>query len=264
LRSAREVHLVAESMRRAFAERARHLGDPDFAAVPADLLSSKDHAVELRRGIDERRASRSAPDSFSWPAEAEETTHLSIVDSQRMCVSLTTTLEEEYGVRVVVTGAGFLLNNEMGDFNPESGLTTADGLIGTEPNLVAPRKRMLSSMTPAIVARADQPVLVVGSPGGRTIINTVLLVLLNHIDHGLPLQEAIDAPRFHHQWLPDRIAVERRGFSPDTRRLLEAMGHEVHDREEPQGSVMGIAVLTDGNLEAGVDRRLGDGAATGY
>ena len=264
LRSASEVHHVVEAMRRAFADRARYLGDADFVDVPVTRLTSKEYARGKRQSVPADRASRSSPELFDWPPESEETTHLSVVDSKRMAVSLTTTLERGFGCRIVVPGAGFLLNNEMGDFNPKAGMTDARGAIGTPPNLVAPGKRMLSSMSPTIVTRGGKPVLVVGSPGGRTIINTVLEVVINHLDHGLPVQEAIDLPRFHHQWLPDAIVAERHAFSPDTRALLEAMGHRITTALRPQGSAMGIAVLPGGFLEAGVDRRRPDAGVAGY
>lgn len=268
LRGSRESHLIAEAMRRSFADRARHLGDPDRVEVPVARLISKEHAEARRRSIDPARASRSSPDSFQWPAGGSETTHLSVVDRDLMAVALTTTLEEPYGSAIVVPGAGFLLNNEMGDFNPRAGLTTGDGLIGTPANLVAPGKRMLSSMSPTIVVRDGVPALVVGSPGGRTIINTVILIIVNVVDHGLSIQEAIDAPRFHHQWLPDRILAEPRCFSPDSRGALEAFGHRIEDARWPQGSAMGILVRRGArpgrwSLEAGVDRRRGDGGAAG-
>ena len=149
------------------------------------------------------RASKSSPTSFEWPPESSETTHVSIVDAARNAVALTTTLEDGYGSRIVVTGAGFLLNNEMGDFNAGPGLTTAKGLIGTPPNLAAPGKRMLSSMTPTILAHDGKLFMVTGSPGGRTIINTVLETIINLVDYRMNIQESIDAPRIHHQWLPD-------------------------------------------------------------
>tara|TARA_Y100000758_G_scaffold235809_1_gene172206 strand:- start:209 stop:754 length:546 start_codon:yes stop_codon:yes gene_type:complete len=181
-----------------------------------------------------------------------------------MSVALTTTLEYSYGSRIVVPGAGFLLNNEMGDFNPRAGLTTENGLIGTKPNLVAPGKRMLSSMSPTIVAKAGAPVLVVGSPGGRTIINTVLGIIINHLVHGLPIQDAVDSPRLHHQWLPDKLLVEAGALSAASRATLEGMGHTVEEREGTQGSAMAISVGGDGKLEAGCDRRRPDSAAAGY
>ena len=267
LRSARETHSIIESMRRAYADRALHLGDPDRVDVPVDRLISKEHARELRATIRPDRASRSSPTVFRWPTEGSETTHLSVIDRNRMAVSLTTTLEQAYGSRIVVPGAGFLLNNEMGDFNPVPGSTDEKGRIGTPPNLVAAGKRMLSSMTPTIVVRDGMPVLVVGSPGGRTIINTVLQVVLDFIDHGMPIQDAVDLPRFHHQWLPDRVFAEPRCFSPDTAKALEALGHIIATEPSIQGAVMALALrkTSDGRLriEAGVDRRRPDTGAAG-
>jgi gamma-glutamyltranspeptidase/glutathione hydrolase len=262
--SAAYVHVAAEAMRRAFADRARHLGDPEFNPdMPVARLISKEYAAELRRTIRDDRASRSSPSSFEWPKEHAETTHLSVIDKERNAVSLTYTLEDAYGSKIVVPGAGFLLNNEMGDFNAGPGLTSAEGLIGTEPNLAAPGKRMLSSMTPTILVKDGKPFLAVGSPGGRTIINTVLLCILNVVDFGMNVQEAIDAARFHHQWLPDRIQYEKYGISPDTLALLKAKGHEMRDI-----SGLGVAqgILYDAKadlLEGGSDRRRSDGGALG-
>jgi gamma-glutamyltranspeptidase / glutathione hydrolase len=185
------------------------------------------------------------------------------VDSSRNAVALTYTLEYGYGSRIVVPGAGFLLNNEMGDFNAGPGLTDENGLIGTDPNLAAPRKRMLSSMTPTILEKDGQPYLVVGAMGGRTIINTVLLAILNVVDFGMNIQDALDAPRFHHQWLPDRISYEAFGLSPDTRALLESRGHTLNEIAL-QGNAQGIVVDSkNGVLEGGADRRDPDGAAVG-
>ena len=263
-RSSREVHLLAEAMRRAYADRARHLADTDFVKVPVERLISRDYARTLSATIDPQKASRSSPSTFTWPRQGSETTHLSVVDSSRMAVALTTTLEYSYGSRIVVPGAGFLLNNEMGDFNPRAGLTTERGLIGTQPNLVSPGKRMLSSMSPTIIAREGRPVLVLGSPGGRTIINTVLGIIVNHLVHGLPIQKAVDTPRLHHQWLPDRLQVEAGALSPATRAALEKMGHVIQQRSGTQGSAMAISVGKDGKLEAGCDRRRPDSAAVGY
>jgi gamma-glutamyltranspeptidase/glutathione hydrolase len=262
--SARTVHLMTEAMRRAYADRARYLGDPDFnPSMPVDRLISKPYADELRRTIRDDRASVSSPSSFQWPAESDETTHLSVVDGQRNAVSLTYTLEYGYGSAIVVPGAGFLLNNEMGDFNAGPGLTTADGLIGTEANLAQPGKRMLSSMTPTILSRDGRLFMVTGSPGGRTIINTVLQTILNVVDHGMNAQEAVDAGRTHHQWLPDRVNHERYGFSPDTLALLKGMGHGTRE-VSAQGVAQVIVVNTKSNvLEGGVDRRAPDGGAAG-
>jgi len=205
----------------------------------------------------------SSPTSFTWPAESPETTHFSVVDRNRNAVSLTYTLEFGYGSGIVVPGAGFLLNNEMGDFNAGPDTTNADGLIGTEPNLAEPGKRMLSSMTPTIVARDGELFMVTGSPGGRTIINTVLHTILNVVDFGMNIQEAIDAPRFHHQWLPDRINYERHGLSPDTTALLEARGHTLR---EVGGQGAAEAILFDaeaGLLDGAMDGRAADGGAIG-
>ena len=263
--SALNVHRMTEAMRRGFADRARHLGDPDFnPAMPVVRLTSKPYADGLRAGIDPDRASESGPDTFEWPAAGRETTHVSVVDAERNAVSLTTTLEQSYGSRIVVPGAGFLLNNEMGDFNPAPGLTTADGLIGTAPNLAEPGKRMLSSMTPTIVARDGRLVMVTGSPGGRTIINTVLHTILNVVDFGMNAQDAVDAPRFHHQWLPDRIFYERNGLSPDTVALLEARGHRFGVRAR-QGAAHAIVLDAESEvLAGGTDRRRADARAAGY
>jgi gamma-glutamyltranspeptidase/glutathione hydrolase len=259
------LHLMTETMRRAYADRARYLGDPDFNPdLPVDRLISKDHAAGLRATIDPGAASTSDSTGFGevyLRIESEETTHVSVIDAAGHAVSLTYTLEESYGSSIVVPGAGFLLNNEMGDFNPIPGHTGPDGKIGTEPNLIAPEKRMLSSMSPTIVARDGEPVLVVGSPGGRTIINTVLQVILDVVDHDMTLREAVDAPRIHHQWLPDAVYFEGTGFPPALRREFAALGHEVRFRK-PQGNVMGIHIdPATGTVEGVADSRSFDGAA---
>jgi len=263
--SAQNTHLMIEAMRRAFADRARHLGDPAFnPSMPIARLVSKEYAAGLRASIRPDRASVSSPSAFEWPAESDETTHFSVVDADRNAVALTYTLEAGYGSKIVVAGAGFLLNNEMGDFNAGPGLTDATGLIGTEPNLAAPGKRMLSSMTPAIVTKDGQLMMVTGSPGGRTIINTVLHTILNVIDFGMNAQDAVDAARFHHQWLPDTVQFERNGLSPDTLAILKARGHTL----APIGGqgIAEVIVVTpkDGKLTGGSDRRAVDGGAAGY
>jgi gamma-glutamyltranspeptidase/glutathione hydrolase len=261
--AAQNIHLIAESMRRAFADRARYLGDPDFVSdIPVARLLSKDYATDVRRTINPNKASVSGPSTFSWPTESLETTHLSVVDGRRNAVSMTYTLEYGYGSRIVVPGAGFLLNNEMGDFNAGPELTDDKGLIGTKPNLATPGKRMLSSMSPTILAKDGQLFMVTGSPGGRTIINTVLTTILNVVDFGMNAQEAVDAGRLHHQWLPDVLAYERYGFSADTIARLKAMGHQVRE-QGAQGVAEVIVVGKDGVLEGGVDRRAPDGGAAG-
>jgi gamma-glutamyltranspeptidase/glutathione hydrolase len=259
--SARTVHVIAETMRRAYADRARSLGDPAFnPTMPTDLLISKPYAVELRKTIRMDRASKSSPTSFDWLTESAETTHISVVDKARNAVSLTYTLEEAYGAKIVVRGAGFLLNNEMGDFNAMPGLTTSDGLIGTTPNMAAPGKRMLSSMTPTIVVKDGVPMIVTGTLGGRTIINTVLLTILNVIDFGMNAQQAVDAPRLHHQWLPDQIVYERNGLSPDTLAILEQHGHTLRSIDRQGVAEVIVYDKAQDILEGGVDRRAPDGA----
>ena len=263
--SARNMHRMAEAMRRAYSDRARHLGDPGFnPSMPIERLTSKDYAAELRRTIELDSASKSSPESFDWPSESSETTHFSVVDSERNAVSLTYTLEYGYGSGVVVPGAGFLLNNEMGDFNAVAGLTNESGLIGTQPNLVEPGKRMLSSMTPTIVAKDGRLFMVTGSPGGRTIINTVLQTILNVVDHGMNAQEAVDAGRIHHQWLPDRIDYERLGFSPETLNILRWLGHDLRETNSQGAAQVIVLNHEDDMLEGGLDRRPPDGGAAVY
>ena len=260
--SARTVHWIVEAMRRAFADRAQYLGDSDFnPQMPIERLISKQRAADLRVTIRENRASKSSPTEFSWPVEGNQTTHISVVDGQRNAVALTYTLEYSFGSRIVVPGAGFLLNNEMGDFNAGPGLTTSDGLIGTPPNLAQPGKRMLSSMTPAIVEKDGDVFMVTGSPGGRTIINTVLLTILNVVDFGMNAQDAVNAGRFHHQWLPDRITFERFAFSPDTLALLRTKGHELVQSGNQGAAEVIIRDPASGILEGGVDPRQPDAGA---
>jgi gamma-glutamyltranspeptidase/glutathione hydrolase len=261
LGSADAMHVTIEVMRRAFADRARYLGDTDFnPQMPLQRLMAKSYAAALREGIHPQAASPSATDGFNWPAQSEETTHLSVVDAERNAVSLTYTLEWGYGSGIVVPGGGFLLNNEMGDFNAAPGVTTEQGLIGTQANLAAPHKRMLSSMSPTIVAKDGSLFMVTGSPGGRTIINTVLGTIINAVDFGLDAQGAVDAGRFHHQWYPNKVFVERNGFSPDTLAILRGRGHVIEERAN-QGRAYVIVVADDGVLEGGVDRRRPDAGA---
>jgi len=262
--SASAVHLMTEAMKRSYSDRAHYLGDPDFNRdLPVARLISKDYATELRKTIDLKRTKPSSPTTFEWSPESDETTHISVVDSDRNAVSMTYTLEAGYGSKIVVPGAGFLLNNEMGDFNAGPEMTTAEGLIGTKPNLAEPGKRMLSSMSPTILAKGGQLFMVTGSPGGRTIINTVLETIVDVVDFGMNAQEAIDAPRFHHQWLPDRLDYEKYGLSADTVAELERRGHTLR-----VGGGQGVAQVIVYNakedlIEGGTDRRASDGAAVG-
>jgi gamma-glutamyltranspeptidase/glutathione hydrolase len=255
-------------MRRAYANRARYLGDPDFNKdVPIEKLLSKDYAHELASSIRMDTVSASDSANFSQVYESSSTTHLSVMDKDGNAVSLTYTLEYSYGSQIVADGLGFFLNNEMGDFNPMPGVTNSKGQIGTSPNLIEPQKRMLSSMTPTIVSKEGKPCMVIGSPGGRTIINTVLQVILNVVDHEMNIAQAIDAPRFHHQWLPDIISVEFTGFSPDTEKLLLEKGHRIREGSpgSSQGAAMGIIYDREKKLLMGhADPRSPDGGVSGY
>jgi len=238
--SAEHVHLLAEAMRRAFTDRNHFLGDPAFVTMPLDRLLSKEYAAAQRHTID---PSRATPSTTLVPgrAEADQTTHYSVVDDEGNAVSVTTTLNGGFGSAVTVQGAGFLLNNEMDDFAGAPGQPNMYGLVQGEANAIEPGKRMLSAMTPSIVLGPDGSLLMVlGSPGGPTIITTVMQVISNVIDYGMSLPEAIAAPRVHHQALPDRINYERGGLLPATVARLEAMGHELSERRGYSGEVAGI------------------------
>lgn len=262
--STQYVHHLTEAMRRAYRDRALYLADADFADPPLERLTSKEYAEELRGGIDATAASVSAPSDIALPEESPETTHYSVVDGSGMAVSVTYTLEAGYGSKIVVPGGGFLLNNEMGDFNGAPGLTNDRGLIGTEPNLARPEQRMLSSMTPTILAKDGELVAVVGSPGGRTIINSVLQVVLNLVDFDMDIQEAVAAKRFHHQWLPDRIRIEDEGVTPATLASLESMGHTA-GMSGSQGRTHCIMIDPQtGEVIGAPDPRDGDGGAAGH
>ncbi|HUE97342.1 MAG TPA: gamma-glutamyltransferase [Longimicrobiaceae bacterium] len=239
---AAHLHHVTEAQRLAYRDRARFLADPDFVPVPVDRLTSKEYAAELRTLIAPNRAGVSSAEDVAVPAESNHTTHYSVVDAEGMAVSVTYTLEASYGSKITVTGAGFLLNNEMGDFNPWPDMTTEAGQIGTEPNLARPEQRMLSSMTPTILARDGGLAAIIGSPGGRTIINTVLHLALNIAEFEMDPEDAIAAPRSHHQWLPDRITIEERHGRREVARELEAMGHRDVRVEGVQGQAHSIVV----------------------
>lgn len=263
--SAEYLHVLTEAMRRGYADRAEHLGDPDFNEdMPIERLTSKDYAASLRGSIDPERASVSDPARFAEAHESPQTTHISVVDEDGNMVALTYTLEWSYGSHIVVDGAGFLLNNEMGDFNAQPGVTDVQGRIGTEPNLIAPEKRMLSSMTPTIVAKDGVPVMAIGTPGGKTIINTTMQVILNVLDHGMNVAKAIEAARIHHQWLPDVTRIERAGITPDTLRIYEDYGHAIR-LSDGFGQAMGVYHdLESGVYTGGADSRAPDGAAIGW
>jgi gamma-glutamyltranspeptidase / glutathione hydrolase len=254
-------HVMAEAMRRAYVDRAMHIGDPDFVRLP-EFLTGKDHAKKLAAIIDRTKAtpSETLADGITLSTEGDSTTHFSIIDSAGMAVANTYTLEDSYGSRVVVRGAGYILNNEMGDFNSRPGVTTKKGRIGTDPNLVAPGKRMLSSQTPTIIAKDGKPFLVTGSPGGRTIINTVLCVVTNVIDFQMDIQAAVDAPRQHHQWFPDELRLE--GKNDELRAKLAALGHKVGTHKQGDAHSIWIDPKT-GFYHGAADRRI-TGKAAGY
>lgn len=266
--SADSIHLLAETMRRAFADRATHLGDPDFVKVPVTGLISKAYAADLARTIRPDAVTPSSEIRAGQPVDYEKpsTTHFSVIDKDGNVVSNTYTLEDFYGSAITVRGAGFLLNNEMGDFTAAPGFPNTYGLIQGEGNAIVPRKRPLSSMTPTIVLKDGKVFLLIGSAGGPIIINTVLQVILNVVDHGMNIQQAIDAPRIHHQWLPDEIRWEPMGVNADTRKLLEARGHKFKERPEEDflGDAQGIMVdpLTGTRLGASDPRR--GGVPVGY
>jgi gamma-glutamyltranspeptidase/glutathione hydrolase len=268
-KSADYIHVLKESIKRGFADRAEYLGDPDFnPGIPIEKLISKEYAKSLRDGIMMNIASISDSTKFGQIYEGgTNTTHLSVMDSEGNAVSLTYTLEQGYGSQVVAEGLGFFLNNEMGDFNPVPGITNRLGQIGSKPNLIAPGKRMLSSMTPTILVKEGRPLIVIGAPGGRTIINSVLQIILNIVDHNMNIAQAIEAPRIHHQWLPDRIEFEPLSLSKETQNSLKERGHVL--LELPYNSGIGPAMgikfdLSGGYLTGAADSRSPDGAAIGY
>jgi len=264
--SAESMHLQIEAMRRAYLDRARFLGDPDFVEMPLERLMSKEYAKTLSQDIDPAHATSSVElgkdiVTANEVGEPDETTHFSVVDRDGMAVSNTFTLEGGFGSHVVVKGAGFLLNNEMGDFNKHPGVTDLKGNIGTPANLIDPGKRMLSSMTPVILAKNGKLALVTGSPGGRTIINTVLSVVLGVTEFGLNVRDAVDAPRMHHQWLPDTVQIEKDGVPVDVVEKLRAMGHTVNVGGR-QGDANSILIDDSGVAWGANDHRTNDGKAS--
>lgn len=261
--SAAAIHYVAEVMRRFYADRSEHLADPDFHRVPVSGLLSRAYIQSRKATIDARQATPSEAIGPGKPPleESSETTHLSVVDAHGNAAALTYTINGSYGCGATVPGLGFLLNNEMDDFSAKPGAPNLFGLVQGEANAIAPGKRPLSSMTPTIVLRDGKLFLVAGAPGGSRIINGVLQVLLNVIDFGMNVQEAIDAPRFHHQWQPDRLMLEK-GFSPDTIALLEARGHRIASIANV-ALVEAVMVESNGWLAGGTDRRA-HGKAAGF
>jgi gamma-glutamyltranspeptidase/glutathione hydrolase len=265
--SSDRYHLMAEAMRRAFADRAEYMGDSDFVKVPVAGMIDKAYAARLRSSINTERASTSAEVRAGRPAgyESEETTHFTVVDSEGNAVANTYTLNNSYGSAAMAKGTGLLLNDEMDDFAAKPGTPNMYGLIQGERNAVAPKKRPLSAMTPTIVLRKDGSFwFTIGSPGGPTIINTVLCVITNVIDYNMNIQDAIDAPRIHHQWLPDELVGEPSGFSSDTQRALTARGHTL-GKLRYLGDAEGIMIEEKTGVRLGAtDPRRSDGLAIGY
>jgi gamma-glutamyltranspeptidase/glutathione hydrolase len=265
--SSERYHLMAEAMRRAFADRAEYMGDSDFVKVPVAGLVDKSYAATLRASINTDRASTSTEVRAGRPAgyESEDTTHFTVVDAEGNAVSNTYTLNDSYGSAAVAKGTGVLLNDEMDDFAAKPGTPNMYGLIQGERNAIAPKKRPLSAMTPTIVLRKDGSLwFTVGSPGGPTIINTVLCVITNVIDYEMNIQQALDAPRIHHQWLPDELVGEPFGLSGDTQRALTARGHKLGNLRY-LGEAEGIMIEEKTGVRLGAtDPRRSDGQAVGY
>jgi len=257
------IHLLAETMRRAYADRASYLGDADFASVPVAGLTSPRYAEQLREEI--LRARPEAPVRAGEPQafESGATTHYSVVDAQGDAVANTYTLNGWFGSGVTVEGAGFLLNNEMDDFTSKPDSPNLFGLVQGEANAIAAHKRPLSSMTPTLVTRDGKVRLVLGSPGGSTISNTVLQVLLDVLVYKLDVLEAVSSPRFHHQWMPDRLALERVGFSSDTVEKLQQAGYPVSFRDSI-GDCEAIEIAPESGWRFGASDPRGDGKAVGY
>jgi gamma-glutamyltranspeptidase/glutathione hydrolase len=254
------VQLMTEVERRAFADRAKFLGDPDFVKVPVKTLVDDEYLKKRMSDYDSSKAGNSKDIKEGYIAEGEETTHFDVLDKDGNAVSVTTTLNGSYGCGIVVKGAGFLLNNEMDDFSVKPGVPNMFGAVGQEANAIAPGKRMLSSMTPTIVLKNNQPWIIVGTPGGTTIPTSVYQTIVDIIDFGMTPQDAVNFPKFHHQWLPDEIFVER-DFDKNVIAQLESMGYKV----TPRGSIGRTEVImTDGKTITAVADKRGDDGAVGY
>ena len=263
-KTAKTIHLMTEMERRVYADRAEHLGDSDFWDVPAKALLDDDYIAKRVAEIDPAKATDSEEVramELDNIVEGEETTHYSIVDKMGNAISLTTTINSAYGSKVFVEGAGFLMNNEMDDFSAKPGVPNVYGLLGGAANSIQPEKRMLSAMTPTIIEKDGQLFMVVGTPGGSTIITSVYQTILNVIDHGMTMSEAVSEKRVHHQWKPDWISIEKGAFDDAVRAELEAMGHVIKERSSI-GRVDAILVRPDGSLEGAADPR-GDDWAMG-
>jgi gamma-glutamyltranspeptidase/glutathione hydrolase len=252
---------MVEAERRAYADRAEHLGDPDFYKVPVKTLISDAYLTQRMSDYDPSKAGVSTAVKAGTIKESEETTHLSVVDAAGNMVSVTTTLNGGYGSRTVVGGAGFLLNNEMDDFSVKPGVPNMYGAIGGEANAITPGKRMLSSMTPTLVLKNNKPFVVVGTPGGTTIPTSVFQAIVNIIDFNMSADDAINKPKFHHQWLPDEVAIEKE-FDAETKKQLQAMGYKLTERGSI-GHTEAIRILSNGKRETVADKR-GDDSVAGF
>ena len=263
LHSVKSIHLMTEVERRSFADRAEYLGDPDFVKISNGLLDSL-YLLNKMKDFKVKEASLSASifPGDPLPYESNETTHFSIIDTYGSAVSITTTLNASYGSGVMVAGAGFLLNNEMDDFSAKPGSPNLYGLVGGEANAIQPQKRMLSSMTPTIIEKDDKLFMVVGTPGGSTIITGVFQTIVNVIEFGLSMQQAVAEGRFHHQWLPDHIKIEKDRFKKENMESLIKMGHQFNEVNS-MNRIDAILVLPDGRYEGGADPR-GDDKAIGF
>jgi len=262
--SVQSIQLMTEAMRRVYADRSEFLGDQDFVRVPVDILTSKSYALNRMNDYspDKASVSKEIKPGDAFHKESEQTTHYSIADKDGNLVSVTTTINDVFGNKVVVDGAGFFLNNEMDDFVSKPGVPNLYGLLGSEANSIAPQKRMLSSMTPTFVLKDNKPFLVVGSPGGGRIITSVLQTIINIIDHDLDLAQAIDNPRIHHQWFPDEIQAEKNSMNPESEKSLKEKGYAIKEISD-FGRIDAILFLNDGTMKGYSDRR-GYGKALGY